>query len=297
MFNNINLNLYKNFYLVCKYGSINNAAKESYISPPAISKSIKKLECELNRQLFYRNSDGMVLTSYGKKLLFYVEESFNSLNVAERILIEEDTLKKGILNIGIPSNIGSFFLFDNLMKFHREYPNIDITVVTGSTSKLIELLKSHTVDFVIDTSPISIELSSDYTVKELAKVNYCFMASNELDTSKIKKLEDLEKYQLILPIKGTANRNDLDELLKERNVSFDNPLNFHTSEMIISAVKNNIGIGYVIENLIVKESGLKIINIDEKLPNVKINIIYNNKYLTVVPKKFINMYIDRTINF
>ena len=39
--------------------------------------------------------------------------------------------------------------------------------------------------------------------------------------------------------------------------------------MIISAVKNNIGIGYVIEDLITKESDLKIVNIDEKLPNVK----------------------------
>ena len=277
MFNNINLNLYKDFYLVCKYGSINKAAKESYTSPPAISKSIKKLESELNRQLFYRNSDGMMLTSYGKKLLFYVEESFNSLNVAERTLVEEDTLKKGSLNIGIPSNVGSFFLFDNLIKFHNEYPNIDVTVVTGSTSKLIEL-------------------SNDYTIKELAKVNYCFTASKDFDTSKIKKLKDLEKYQLILPIKGTANRNDLDELLKENNISFNNPLNFHTSEMIISAVKNNIGIGYVIEDLITKESDLKIVNIDEKLPNVKINIIYNSKYLTVAPKKFINMYIDKTIN-
>jgi len=296
MFNNINLNLYKDFYLVCKYGSINKAAKESYTSPPAISKSIKKLESELNRQLFYRNSDGMMLTSYGKKLLFYVEESFNSLNVAERTLVEEDTLKKGSLNIGIPSNIGSFFLFDNLIKFHNEYPNIDVTVVTGSTSKLIELLKSHTVDFVIDTSPINIELSNDYTIKELAKVNYCFTASKDFDTSKIKKLEDLEKYQLILPIKGTANRNDLDELIKEKNINFNNPLNFHTSEMIISAVKNNIGIGYVIGDLITKESDLKIVNIDDKLPNVKINIIYNSKYLTVAPKKFINMYIDKTIN-
>ena len=137
MFNNINLNLYKDFYLVCKYGSINKAAKESYTSPPAISKSIKKLESELNRQLFYRNSDGMMLTSYGEKLLFYVEESFNSLNVAERTLVEEDTLKKGSLNIGIPSNIGSFFLFDNLIKFHNEYPNIDVTVnVDGKTENV-----------------------------------------------------------------------------------------------------------------------------------------------------------------
>ena len=296
MFNNINLNLYKDFYLVCKYKSVNKAAKESYTSAPAISKSIKKLERELNRQLFYRNKDGMILTSYGEKLLFYVEESFNSLDVAERTLLEEDNLKRGSLNIGIPSNIGSFFLFDNLIKFHNEYPNINITIITGSTAKLVELLNSHKVDFVIDTSPINIELSSDYTIKELAKFKYCFIANKEMNTDKIKKLKDLKNYQLILPIKDTANRNDLDEILNNENIIFDNVLNFHTSEMIISAVKNNIGIGYVIENLIKREKDLKTINIDEKLPSVKINIIYNSKYLTIAPRKFINMYIDKTIN-
>ena len=106
----------------------------------------------------------------------------------------------------------------------------------------------------------------------------------------------LKNYQLILPIKDTANRNDLDEILNNENIIFDNVLNFHTSEMIISAVKNNIGIGYVIENLIKREKDLKTINIDEKLPSVKINIIYNSKYLTIAPRKFINMYIDKTIN-
>ena len=295
MFNNVNLNLYKDFYLVCKYGSINKAAKESYLSAPAISKSIKKLETELNRQLFFRDKDGMKLTNYGKKLLFFVEQSFNNLIVAERTLKEEDNLEVGNLTIGIPSNIGSFFLFDNLLKFHSEYPNIEITVITGSTTKLIELLESHTIDFVIDTSPINIELNSDYIIKELDEVEYCFTANKDFDISKINKIEDLLDYQLILPIKGTSNRNDLDELFINHNINHVNSLNLHTSEMIISAVKNNIGIGYVIRRLLDKEDNLKVINIKEKLPTVKINIIYNNKYLTITPKKFINMYIDKTI--
>lgn len=295
MFNNVNLNLYKDFYLVCKYGSINKAAKESFLSAPAISKSIKKLETELNRQLFFRDKDGMKLTNYGKKLLFFVEQSFNNLIVAERTLKEEDNLEVGNLTIGIPSNIGSFFLFDNLLKFHSEYPNIEITVITGSTTKLIELLESHTIDFVIDTSPINIELNSDYIIKELDEVEYCFTANKDFDISKINKIEDLLNYQLILPIKGTSNRNDLDELFINHNINYINSLNLHTSEMIISAVKNNIGIGYVIKRLLDKEDNLKVINIKEKLPTVKINIIYNNKYLTITPKKFINMYIDKTI--
>lgn len=50
----INLNLYKTFYDVAKSGSISKSAKNSYTSQPAISKAIKKLEDELETQLFYR---------------------------------------------------------------------------------------------------------------------------------------------------------------------------------------------------------------------------------------------------
>ena len=59
---NINLNLYKTFYDVAKYGSISKAAKYEFTSQPAISKSIKKLEDELGTQLFYRNLNGVELT-------------------------------------------------------------------------------------------------------------------------------------------------------------------------------------------------------------------------------------------
>ena len=67
--NNINLNLYKDFYAVAKYGSLSKASKATFTSAPAISKSIKKLEEELNRQLFYRNPNGMELTNHGKNSL------------------------------------------------------------------------------------------------------------------------------------------------------------------------------------------------------------------------------------
>lgn len=295
MISNINLNLYKDFYSVCQYGSVNKAAKESYTSAPAISKSIKKLESELNRQLFYRDSKGMKLTNYGKELLKYVEESFNSLMIAERTLIEEDNLEKGKIIIGIPSNIGSFFLFDNLMKFHKDYPNIELSLITGPTSKLMEFLEAHTVDFIIDTSPINIKVNDDYVIKKLDEVEYCFISSNEFKTKPINSLKDITDYELILPIKGTANRNDLDDLFKENKIEKIRTINLHTSEMIISAVKNNIGIGYVIKNLVEKEEKIKIIDIKQKLPTVDINIVYNKKYLTVAPKKFIKMYIDKTI--
>ena len=69
----INLNLYKTFYEVAKSGSISAASKHLYVSQPATSRAIKKLEEQLNITLFYRNLNGMELTHKGKELLFYIE--------------------------------------------------------------------------------------------------------------------------------------------------------------------------------------------------------------------------------
>ena len=295
--NNINLNLYKDFYAVAKYGSLSKASKATFTSAPAISKSIKKLEGELNRQLFYRNPNGMELTNHGKKLLYYVEKSYNNLLIAERSMVEEDNLEKGKLSIGMPSNIGSFFLFNKIISFHSKYPNIEITIITGTTTKLIELLETHQIDFVIDSAPINISLDKENIKKKLDTVNYAFFTKKNSIYSNIKSIKELANKPLILPIKNTANRISLDELFEKYQITNYDSLNLHTSEMIISAVKQNLGIGYVIENLVQNENNLTILNIKEELPTVDIILVYNTKYLTTAPQKFIKDYIDNTIEF
>lgn len=295
---NINLNLYKTFYDVAKCGSISKAAKETFSSQPAISKAIKKLEEELGTQLFYRNINGVELTEKGKELLYFVEKSYNNLIIAERNMLETENLQRGKLSIGMPSNIGSFFLFDKIIEFHKKYPNIEVTIITGSTSKLISLLDSHQVDFVIDTSPIIIGTANGLKIKKLIEAQYCFIAKKDtdlLETKGIKNLKDLAKYPLILPIPNTANRKDLDEVLTKNNVNIENIINIHTSEMIIAGVKKDLGIGYVIQNLVeqeVKNGELEILNIAENLPIVEINIIYNKNFLTTAPRRFIEQYIE-----
>lgn len=291
---NINLNLYKTFYDVAKCGSISKAAQMSYTSQPAVSKSIKKLEDELNVQLFNRTLSGVELTDKGKELLYYVEKSYNNLIIAERNMLETENLQRGKLSIGMPSNIGSFFLFDKIIDFHKKFPNIEVTIITGSTSNLVSLLDSHKIDFVIDTSPINTPLSSGMKVSKLAEVQYCFIVSKDssfIDTDKIITIADLQKYPLVLPIPGTANRNGLNDMFNKYDVNIENVINIHTSEMIISAVKKRLGIGYVIYNLVENESDIKVLHIKEPLPTVEINIVYDSSFLTTAPKRFIEEYI------
>ncbi len=78
-----NLSQYKIFYEVAKAGNISRAAKELYISQPAISKSISKLEDSLEVPLFTRNSRGVQLTEEGKLLYNHTKAAFEELNRGE----------------------------------------------------------------------------------------------------------------------------------------------------------------------------------------------------------------------
>ena len=71
-------------------------------------------------------------------------------------------------------------------------------------------------------------------------------------------------------------------------------INIHTSEMIVGAVKKDLGIGYIIkdvvrDNLLNKEFIL--VDVKEKLPRTEINLVYIERYLTVVPRYFIENYL------
>ena len=293
MYKDINLNLYKVFYDVAKYGSFSKTAEFTFTTQSAISKSIKKLEEELETKLFYRNNNGIELTEKGRELLYYVEKSYGNLLTAERVMLEAENLERGKLNIGLPSHIASFFFFDNIVDFHNKYPNIEITIMNGSTRQLLELLDKHTIDFIIDTGPVNTN-NKDLDIVKLSTVKYKFICNKNFyeDYKKIKSIKDLEFVPLILPITGTSNRKALDQLLLKNNVKPKKVMNIHKSEVILNAVDNNMGIGYIISNIIKNNDNYKEIKIKEPLPTAEIDIAFNKKFLTNAPKRFIEEYIN-----
>lgn len=296
----INLNLYKIFYEVASSGSISSASKKLIITQSAVSKAIKKLEDDLNTNLFYRNSKGVKLTDKGEELFFYVEEAFNNLIAAERTMIESKTLNKGKISIGVPSQIGSFYIFEDITNFHKKYPNIEITIISKSTTQLLKLLERHEIDFIIDTSPINSKMS-DIVIKPLIEVEHCFVikSNSSISANKITSIKDLANYPLVLPIKGTDNRKQLDKLFEKYGVELANVINIHTSEMIAGSIKKDLGIGYIIYDVIkdnIENGEFKVLKVKEKLPRVTINLVYIEKYLTIAPKFFIENYLNINID-
>ena len=291
--NNINLNLYKVFYEVCKYGSFSKTAEFTFTTQSSISKSIKKLESELGVNLFYRKQSGIELTDKGKELLYYVEKSFGNLVTAQRVMLETENLERGKLSIGLPSYIASFFFFDNIIDFHKKYPNIEITLMNGSTKQLLDLLDKHSIDFIIDTTPINTN-NKDVDIIKLSTVKYSFVVRKDKynEYKNVKSIKDLENIPLILPVRGTNNRDALDKLFIKYNINPKKVINIHTSEVILNAVMNDLGIGYIISDLAKKNPELEFLSVKESLPTTDINIAYNKRFLTNAPKKFIKDYIN-----
>ena len=290
---NINLNLYKVFYDACKYGSFSKTAEFTYSTQSAISKSIKKLEEELETQLFYRNSNGIELTDKGRELYYYVEKSYGNLLTAERIMLETENLERGKLNIGLPSHIASFFFFDKIIDFHEKYPNIEMMLTSGSTGQLLDLIDKHEIDIIIDTAPV-VTNNMDLCIEELLKVKYAFICSKDnYDKYKhIKSIKDLEDVPLVLPNKGTTNRKKLDSLFIKYSVNPKKVINIHTSEVILNAVSKDLGIGYIISDIVKDNDNYKVLDIKEELPGAEIVFAYDRKFLTTAPKRFIEEYIN-----
>ena len=290
----INLNLYRIFYYVAKEGSISAAAKKIYVSQPAISKSLKKLEELLNVDLFYRTLTGVQLTEFGETLLFYVENSYNSLLTAERTLLESKALERGKVSIGVPSHIGSFFLFEYIEKFKKDFPNIKIKIVSRSTNEMIEQLESHEIDFMIDSSPVDTKYNN-VIVEKLVTFPNSFIANKKYDEN-MNSLKDFEDEPFILPVNRSSRRKELESLLTSNNIELKNIIEIETTEMAISAAKKGFGICVIAEEAVkteLEQGQLYKLNVKEKLPDLEINIVYIENFLPPAPRKFIDMFLQK----
>ena len=103
-----NLSSYRIFYAVANTGNISKAAKELYISQPAISKSIQKLEENIGVKLFERSSRGVTLTTEGELLYTHVKSAFETLTLGEDKLRRSIALGVGNLTIGVSSTPVSY---------------------------------------------------------------------------------------------------------------------------------------------------------------------------------------------
>lgn len=293
----INLNSLRVFLCVATSNSFLEASKKLYISQPAISKCIKTLEDELHINLFYRGNKGISLTPEGEKYLKYVIEANELLQAGKRIITGENELNNGVLVIGAQSHIVRYYLLEKISQFKKVYPFTKIRVIDLSTHELLDALEKHSIDLVIDSSPIDL-IYNNVVIVKTASLDTCFIKSSKND-SVINSPEDLSKCNVILPLPRSSLRKTLEKDLEPANIKLSASLEFETEELIIESVKRNLGVGFVVENAIkdLIESGkITKVDINYKLPKVEINAVYIDNYLPRLARIFLNEYIKEDNN-
>ena len=276
----ISLDLYKLFYTVAKEGSISSAAKILYISQPAVTLQIKKLESQLGISLFTRSKHGVILTDEGKVLFEYVKNAIDCFNNGENALSNLKNLDSGTIRIGVSTTICRYILMPYLEKFHATYPKIDIQINNNVSTNIIKELRNGNLDMVILFAPQA--ENKDLIITPIKEVKDIFVGNKEyfnLPKEKI-SLQDLEQYPLIFPSSTSSSRAYLDKCLKDNNVDLKPKLEVVSYNLIVDLIKTGFGIGYVTKEFIMNELDNKTlyeIKIKEDIPKRSIVIATMDK--------------------
>lgn len=149
----LNNNL-RTFITVAELESLTEAAKKLYVSQPAISQAIRKLEEELNVKLFIRNKrSSLKLTNAGKDILALAYRMADLENRLYQRAYEENHLMGGMIRIAsVPLGV-SLILSHVLPIFKKQFPDVQVELMEGTPFEVKTMVLNFQADIGITTSP------------------------------------------------------------------------------------------------------------------------------------------------
>ncbi|MEM1078897.1 MAG: LysR substrate-binding domain-containing protein [Pseudomonadota bacterium] len=116
------------FEAAARHLSFKNAAQELAVTPGAVSHQIKALEGELGTRLFQRQHRGVELTSEGTALYETLAASFGQ--ISRQLTRIRQVGDDGTVTVGSTSAVAALWLSPSIIRFWREYPEINVNQVT-----------------------------------------------------------------------------------------------------------------------------------------------------------------------
>lgn len=142
-----------NFIKVADHNSFTKAAEELYVTQSSLSKSIKRLERQVEAELLDRTTKKIVLTDVGKLVYQQGREILNSVTDLHILVNKAKNVEMGRLKLGMPQLIGTLFFPKMATVFNNKYPNIKIELIERGAKKLEELIDEGKVDTALVVAP------------------------------------------------------------------------------------------------------------------------------------------------
>lgn len=280
------LDLLKVFYEVATKQSITKASEALFISQPAVSFSIKKLEEELGGTLFNRSNKGITLTQEGESFFEYVKFALQTIKNGQDEFVNFKGLQKGEIKIGVSTTLTKLILIDALKEFHKDFPRVKISITNGLTSTIINDLKNGKLDIAIfnDTNINK----QNYTV--IKQCHHSFVYNK--DFYNIKEdidISELCKYPLIVQNKQSNTRQMFDNLIQKYNLENLDYIEVVSQELVGMFAECGFGIGFVIDEFIQKNQNKNLVKVKlkQQLQSFNIYLATNISTPTFAAKKFV----------
>lgn len=250
-----NLSLYKIFNTVAQTKNISKAAKVLFISQPAISKAISKLEKELDTTLFIRTSRGVSLTNEGTILYQHTNAAFETLTIGEETLRKMNDLGMGEVHIGVTATLCKYILVPLLQDFVQEYPHIKVIIDCQATSTTVQQLEKGQIDIGLLIGSSTLKNLKLYQVDQIEDI--LVATKTYIDNLKARHEGDdfnlFAEANIMLLDKKNVTRQHIDSFFADQGININPDLEVTNMDLLIDLAKIGIGISGVVKDFVQKE--------------------------------------------
>ena len=259
---------------LAELGNLTRAAERLYISQPAVSMTIKKLEESLGTTLFLRKPRGVVLTENGRLLYDGVKQALNMLSDTESNLKHIEN--NGRLRIAASNVLCKYLLMPYLQKFTEKYPFTDVSITCTSSANAHKMLEECKIDVALMAKPDNISGLEYYPLGEIQDTFVC--TPSYLKRLNCNSFEIFERGNIMLLNKDNVSRMHINNYYAENNINPTHILEVNDMDMLIEFAKIGIGVSCVVKQFVKNElsnGSLIEINLPNAIPPRETGFLYN----------------------
>lgn len=294
-----NLNLYYIFYTVANTRNISGAAKQLYISQPAISKAVSKLEQNLDVTLFNRSSRGVTLTMEGELLYEQVKTAFSAIRRGEQQIKKANELGVSQISIGVSITLCKYVLLPYLQQFVKDNPHVMVSITCHPSLETIRDIDNGITDIGIVGIPSQ---PGNLTYIPLREIQDTFVTTDRyLKNLTIREGHDkdaiLQNATFMMLNKENISRKYVDMYLSSHQISMKNIIEINTMDLLIELAKIDLGIACVIKDFVKEDldsHALTEVTFKRNLPKRKIGLVYRSDGILTEPMQKLISYFTET---
>ena len=231
----------KAFHAVAVYGSFTRAAERLFLTQPAVSDQVRKLEERYGVLLFHRNKRSVRLSELGERLLAVTQRLFAIEAEAEELLSASSALQTGTLTLAVDAPV---HVLPQIARFCERYPGIAVRVETGNTDESLQRLFSYQADLALLGRDVSDERLISLTLRNDPIVAFVSLSHPWAGRESI-RLADLDDMPLVLREQGSVTRQTLEEEMSRAGLRIRPAIQVEGREASREAVVAGIGVGVV----------------------------------------------------